>query len=513
MNTLNDGETAEVKGSAKDPYLLKNTGGVYSCSCPAWRNQSIAIEKRTCKHLRQYLGEEFERDRIGGELPEKSPRTRSPKAASTNSEDGSETSSVPGLLLAHSWEGDIDLHGWWMSEKLDGVRAYWDGDKFISRQGNIYLAPDWFVEDLPKDIHLDGELWMGRKLFQRAVGVVRRQDKSEDWRDIRFVVFDAPALDEVFEARIAFIQQLLDEIGSLYVHAHVHVRCEDEVHLREELARVESIGGEGLMLRKPGSKYEVGRSSTLLKVKSFHDAEATVLEHLPGTGKHKGRLGALMVELADGTRFSVGTGFSDAERETPPAVGSVITFRYQELSDRGVPRFPSYVRKRTDGESTPKTALTSAPPAVALSAVPKSTVLANTELKADSKLKTESKTKLETEAKAKTPAASAVSTKAKTVKRERDEDEDFDEDDDNEDSDDPGSSDNDGSTWRHFEFSEGSSDKFWEVKRSGNEVIVKFGRKGTNGQEKAKSFANESAAKKYYDDIIVEKTKKGYEET
>jgi DNA ligase-1 len=102
------------------------------------------------------------------------------------------------------------------------------------------------------------------------------------------------------------------------------------------------------MLRQPGSRYEVGRSSTLLKVKSFHDAEARVLRHLPGEGRHKGRVGALFVALPNGTEFSVGTGLSDAERRDPPPVGSVITFRYQEFSDGGVPRFPSYVGVRHD---------------------------------------------------------------------------------------------------------------------------------------------------------------------
>ena len=107
---------------------------------------------------------------------------------------------------------------------------------------------------------------------------------------------------------------------------------------------MESLGGEGLMLRQPGSRYEAGRSATLLKVKTFHDAEASVLEHIPGAGRHKGRLGALLVQLPDGTKFSVGTGFSDYQRENPPPVGSTITFRYQELTDGGVPRFPSFVR-------------------------------------------------------------------------------------------------------------------------------------------------------------------------
>jgi DNA ligase-1 len=126
------------------------------------------------------------------------------------------------------------------------------------------------------------------------------------------------------------------------------VTCTGADHLRQELARVEILGGEGLMLRRPKSMYEVGRSSSLLKVKTFHDTEARVIGHAPGTGKHKGRLGALIVELPDGTKFNVGTGFSDEERENPPAIGAVITFRYQELSKDGVPRFPSYVGERID---------------------------------------------------------------------------------------------------------------------------------------------------------------------
>src|SRR6202035_893926 len=98
----------------------------------------------------------------------------------------------------------------------------------------------------------------------------------------------------------------------------------------------------------PRSTYAAGRSATLLKIKTFHDAEARVIEHQPGAGRHKGRLGALLVELPDGTTFSVGTGFTDAQREHPPAGGRVITFRYQELSERGVPRLPSFVRVRSD---------------------------------------------------------------------------------------------------------------------------------------------------------------------
>ncbi len=201
---------------------------------------------------------------------------------------------------------------------------------------------------------LDGELGLGRKQFQRAVSIVRRQDQSDLWKELTYVVFDAPGLDQGFEARLEFVSACLRQQQPRHARAHEHLICRGVDHLRQELARLEQLGGEGLMLRRAGSRYEGGRSCTLLKVKRFHDAEARVLKHQGGAGRHQGRLGALLVEMADGTTFAVGTGFSDAERESPPPVGSLITFRYQELSEAGVPRFPSFVGVRAEG-ATPLT--------------------------------------------------------------------------------------------------------------------------------------------------------------
>jgi DNA ligase 1 len=338
MGDLKDGETAEMQGSGAKPYILKNTGGVYSCSCPAWRNQSIVIERRTCKHLRKFRGDAAEESRIGGALPGKPVRSKIP-------DDGE--ASGPPLLLAERWDNTTDLSGWWRSEKLDGVRAYWDGKQFLSRQGNIYHAPDWFVKDIPS-VALDGELWIGRKAFQRTVSIVRRQDKNDLWNEVRFLVFDAPAASGSFEERLRYLNEALPGSSIKFAGVHEHRVCGDVRGLRAELARIESLGGEGLMLRQPGSKYVAGRSTTLLKVKTFHDAEAIVIAHQPGAGRHKGRLGALLVQLADGAEFAVGTGFSDRERESPPPIGAAITFRYQELSEAGVPRFPSFIRVRPD---------------------------------------------------------------------------------------------------------------------------------------------------------------------
>jgi DNA ligase 1 len=338
MPDIRDGESVEMKGSAAKPYVLRNVGGVYSCSCPAWRNQSTAIEGRTCKHLRKYRGDEAEKERLGGELPK----------ASRKKSKGPKKKAMP-VLLAHSWDNTQDLTGWWISEKLDGVRAYWDGKQLLSRQGNLFHAPDWFIEALPKEA-LDGELWLARKEFQRTVSIVRRQDKSERWQDIKYLVFDAPDHEGTFEQRQSHLKETIEALKSKYLVQVIHTKCTGVDHLNSELKRVEDLGGEGLMLRQAKSKYQTGRSSTLLKVKTFHDDEALVLKHQAGKGKHKGRLGALQVTLVNGTRFSVGTGFSDAERENPPPTGSFITFRYQELTKLGVPRFPSFLRIRPDSD-------------------------------------------------------------------------------------------------------------------------------------------------------------------
>lgn len=345
MPDLEDGETAEVQGSGSNRYTLKNIGGVYSCSCQAWQYQSLPIDLRTCKHLKAFRGEQAEIARVGDAAS--TPRRRAAPPSGSGGTASAGVTVAPGLLLAHSWDRVTDPASWWMSEKLDGVRAFWDGEQFISRQGNRFFAPDWFIADLPED-PLDGELWIGRKKFQQTVSVVRRQDRSDHWREVRYLVFDAPEVDEPFEDRLEHVKQLFAAQQPPYAHVVAHERCRDAEHLRAELDRIESLGGEGLMLRKPGSRYQKGRSSTLLKVKSFHDAEARVVAHLPGAGKHSGRLGALQSELPDGTLFSIGTGFSDDEREDPPPVGTLVTFRYQELTDGGVPRFPSFVGIRHD---------------------------------------------------------------------------------------------------------------------------------------------------------------------
>ncbi len=357
---LADGASTTVQGSGAQPYVLRNVGGVYSCTCPAWRNQNAPIERRTCKHLRGLRGDLAETARVGL-VAATSARTPAATRAAPSTGAAPTSGTAPPILLAHPWDQIADLSGWWMSEKLDGVRAYWDGTQFISRLGNAFLAPDWFTAQL-QDVPLDGELWAGRKRFQRAVSIARRQDRSDAWRELTYVVFDAPAVAGPFEERLEFVKRHLETHRPPHARWHPHERCTDLDHLRGELARVEALGGEGLMMRQPGSRYEVGRSWTLRKVKTFHDAEARVIAHVRGAGRHERRLGSLQCQMPDGTVFNVGTGLSDAERTDPPPVGSIITYRYQELSNDGVPRFPSFVGVRDD-VAWPAQRVQRAPPA------------------------------------------------------------------------------------------------------------------------------------------------------
>ncbi len=451
MPDLADGESFEMQGSGSKPYVIKNVGGVYSCTCPAWRNQSSGVI-RTCKHIRKLRGDAAEEARMGAALPA---AVAKPKKLD---EDGNEVDTAPPVLLAESWDNAADLTGWWISEKLDGIRAYWDGKQFISRLGNAFLAPDWFLDGLP-DSPLDGELWIARKAFQRTSGIVRRQDKSDLWKEVRYLVFDAPAHGGAFEERVAFLSDLSRRWKTAYAAIHEHTLCQGVDHLREELARVEALGGEGLMLRQPRSKYVAGRSATLLKVKSFVDAEAEVIGIEPGKGKHKGKAGALIARLANGKQFSVGTGLSDAERANPPALGTIISFRYQELTDAGIPRFPSYIGIRSD-----VTAATMTPPKPAGTVVVVSSTV--------------------------TVAATATPPTAVP----------------------PAVAPGDVPEKRMFECVEDGSAKFWEVWLDGSTLHTRWGKLGTDGRLTPKTFPNTEKAQNEYDKLVAEKVKKGYVE-
>lgn len=252
----------------------------------------------------------------------------------------------PPLLLAKPYTDDIDVRDYWVSEKLDGVRAYWDGRRLLSRRGNVFQAPAWFIEGFPPH-PLDGELWLGRGAFEATVSAVRKQRPvAAEWRQLSYQVFELPGAAGDFSQRLARLERIVTAVNSPYLKLIPHQRLKDQAALQGKLDEVVAGGGEGLMLHRADSLYETGRGAALLKLKTYEDAEAVVIAHLPGKGRNLGRLGALLVEMPDGKQFKIGSGFSDQERENPPPLGALVTYKYYGLSRRGIPRFASFLRIR-----------------------------------------------------------------------------------------------------------------------------------------------------------------------
>lgn len=254
----------------------------------------------------------------------------------------------PALLLAQNYHQHIDVKQYLISEKYDGVRAFWDGEQLITRQGNRINAPDWFIKDLPK-IPMDGELWWSRGKFDALSGAVRK-DKPIDaeWQNISYQVFELPNAKGTFESRAKRIVEIVKQANLSHLKAVTQFYVSDKTALNSRLAQVVKNGGEGLMLHRADAIYTTGRSDVLLKLKPLYDAEAKVIAHTAGKGKHKGKLGALVLETPDGIRFKLGTGFSDTQRELPPKIGSIVTYTYKDRTKTGKPKFASFLRVRDE---------------------------------------------------------------------------------------------------------------------------------------------------------------------
>ena len=254
----------------------------------------------------------------------------------------------PDILLANVHRDAIDVTRYLVSEKLDGVRAIWDGETLRFRSGYRVNAPQWFIDALPKT-PLDGELWLGRGQFDRLSGIVRRDIPDDDeWRLVRYMVFELPGAPGSFAERAARIRQIVAMANLPWLAEVPQTSVISRERLQQMLEQTVNAGGEGLMLHRADAAYETGRSDTLLKIKPWLDAEAVVLAHLPGKGKYAGQMGALRLRMPDGREFRLGTGFTDAQRKNPPPVGSTVSYRYRELTPKGLPRFASFLRIRRE---------------------------------------------------------------------------------------------------------------------------------------------------------------------
>ncbi len=254
----------------------------------------------------------------------------------------------PRLMLATRYHDGVQVPDYWISEKLDGVRGYWDGHQLRTRSGQRINPPTWFTLGWPK-MAMDGELWMGRGRFDETSALIRAYKPDEaSWKQVHFMVFDLAGHAGTFDARVLRMRALAGKTTNGSLRPVTQFRLGNTAELNARLKQVVAAGGEGLMLHHHQARYRIGRSEELLKLKIHEDEEARVVAHTAGKGKYAGMLGALVLQLPDGRRFRLGTGFTDAQRAAPPPVGSLVTFRYNGLTSKGLPRFARFMRVRMD---------------------------------------------------------------------------------------------------------------------------------------------------------------------
>ena len=248
--------------------------------------------------------------------------------------------SKPELLLLKTYK-DQNISGWVMSEKLDGIRAYWDGENLLTRNGKIIYAPKWFTKDYP-NFEIDGELWTKRGNFENISSIVRDKIPSEDWKQIKHYIFEGPNAKGGLSERLQKVQVL----NHKYIKVIKQIKIKDKNHLKSFLEEIESKNGEGVVIRDPSKLYISKRTSSALKVKSFKDTECEVIGYTKGKRKITGLIGAIKCKLENGIMFKIGSGFSIEERKSPPKIGDIVTFKYKEYTKYRKPRFPIYLRIR-----------------------------------------------------------------------------------------------------------------------------------------------------------------------
>jgi len=224
-------------------------GGFWYCTCPAWRFQKGPVDRRQCKHMRM-RGIGHKRPRA----PTKPTKTRRP----------------PFMLLGQ-WDGDA-AQGWWLSEKMNGVRLWWDGTRFITRGGRVLThVPTFFTKALPKGVAVDGELWGGRggkrgsKGFRRALTAVHGSGVPAHWQQVQFVAFDLP-MAAPYTQRYQQLVTLAKKHKFRVVPQHLVRSPRDVV---QALQSIQERDGEGVVLRHPvlDTAYTKGRNKHVKKYK------------------------------------------------------------------------------------------------------------------------------------------------------------------------------------------------------------------------------------------------------
>lgn len=256
---------------------------------------------------------------------------------------------APSLLLARDWTAGRSPLGFLVSEKFDGVRAFWDGRQLRFRGGGAVAAPAWFLARLPRQ-PLDGELWLGHGRFDEVSALLRRGDPEDPgWHAVQYRVFELPEAPGGFGLRARDIEAVVAAAAWPQLVAVAQRPVEDVAALQRLLDEVVAAGGEGLVLHRADAPYQTGRTDALFKFKPVQDAEAVVIGHEAGHGKYAGLVGALRVRNDAGQVFLLGSGLKEAQRRQPPALGTRVTYSWRGLTATGLPRFATLLRVRDPG--------------------------------------------------------------------------------------------------------------------------------------------------------------------
>jgi len=234
-----------------------------------------------------------------------------------------------------------NINNWYMSEKLDGIRAYWDGKNLYSKNGNKINAPIWFIKDFP-DFELDGELWTKRDNFENIQNIVLDNNPSSKWEEITYNIFEVPNAKGNFEQRLKLCKDYLKINPNKYIKIIPQIKCENQKHLDSYLNELLDKKAEGIILKNPKLEYFQGRNENILKVKKFNDDEGVVI----GLNYKESKFKSLIIKLNNNIVFNLGGGFSEIQRKNPPKIGDTVTFKYYGFTKNNKPKFASFLRIR-----------------------------------------------------------------------------------------------------------------------------------------------------------------------
>jgi DNA ligase 1 len=234
-----------------------------------------------------------------------------------------------------------NINNWYMSEKLDGIRAYWDGENMYTKNGNKIYAPNWFVKNFPK-FELDGELWTKRDDFENIQNIVLDNIPSSKWNEITYNIFEVPNEKGNFSKRLEKLSNYLKIHKNEYLKIIPQIKCKNKSHLNSYLQELLDKKAEGIIIKNPDLEYFIGRSENILKVKKFYDDEGIVI----GINYKDKKFKSLIIKQKNGVIFNLGGGFSNKQRLNPPKIGDTITFKYYGLTKNNKPKFASFLKIR-----------------------------------------------------------------------------------------------------------------------------------------------------------------------